>query len=191
MSLNLGNVRGDLMCPPEWPKWENSGPEEWWLDWTTGQGTLPACARLPTKLPPLHNWKKDVPGMVLGDFQISPNPLSSCLPCSIIPILQIRNPELLDCLSQTINLIASSSSCPKDLWASLTCFSGRSANPFTLLVIYSISHHQLTSLPERWYILASWSSGKTSGHCLMRGSASTISTKYHGSRSGKRTFSRT
>ena len=129
-SLNLGNVRGDLMFPPEWAKWENSSPVEWWLDWTTGQGILPAYVWLPTRLLPLHCWKKDVPGMVLGDFQISPNPLSSCLPCSIIPILQIRNPKLLDCLNQTINLITSFSSCPKDLWASLACISGRSANPF-------------------------------------------------------------
>ena len=27
-SLNLGNVIGDLMFPPEWAKWENSSPVE-------------------------------------------------------------------------------------------------------------------------------------------------------------------
>lgn len=94
-----------------------------------------------------------------------------------------------NCPTQTISRVASSQ-CPKELWVASPVSLWGPLTP-TLCFNFSTSQRQLTSLPERWYILASWSSGKTSGHCLMRGSASTVSTKYHGSRSGKRTFSRT
>lgn len=95
-SLNLGNVRGDIRVS-RFPQSGQTGKAAalWNGDWT---GHTPyICVSPPPNSRPYTTGKgKDVPGMVLGDFQISPNSLSSCLPCSIIGILQIRNPGLLE-----------------------------------------------------------------------------------------------
>ena len=95
-SLNLGNVRGDIRVSSFPQSGQTGKAAALWNGDRTGHTPLMCVSPPPNSRPDTTGRRKDVLGMVPGDFQISPNPLGSCLPGSTIGILQIRNPGLLE-----------------------------------------------------------------------------------------------